>query len=62
MNQQDREAADTTLMMEIEEKVRQRIVGVIQKALYAELHSTITAIARAEATVVVNTAKISAQY
>jgi len=62
MNQQDREAADTILMMEIEEKVRQRIVGVIQNALYAELYSTIKSIAREEAKVVVNTAKISAQY
>lgn len=62
MNEQDIAAADAILLMEAEEKVRQRIVKAVQDALYAELYSTIKVIAREEAKVVVQTAKISATY
>lgn len=34
MNQQDREAADTILMMEVEEKVKMRIMQVVLDVVY----------------------------
>ena len=36
MNQQDREAADTILMMEIEEKVKMRIAEVIHAVIVGD--------------------------
>lgn len=62
MNEQDVAAADAILLMEAEEKVRQRIVKAVQDALFAELYPTLKSIAREEAKSVVTTAKISATY
>ena len=59
MNEQDTTAEDTILLMEVEKKVRERIVKVIESELYGALYPKIKSIAFEAAKELITTAKIT---